>query len=95
MNRGEYEGQVGVAVYYFDDNKNAVQEKDIYSEYKVHLQLAEDELGKMVYFNEGQQMLYVLAGGTSLSSVNGKIMSRPNWQKIWTKDSMWYPRTDI
>lgn len=63
MNRGEYEGQVGVAVYYFDDNKNAVQEKAFIPSTK-SFAIAEDELGKMVYFNEGQQMLYVLAGGT-------------------------------
>ena len=63
MNRGEYEGQVGVAVYYFDDNKNAVQEKAFIPSTK-SFAIAEDELGKMVYFNEEQQMLYVLAGGT-------------------------------
>lgn len=63
MNRGAYEGQVGVAVYYFDVSKNAVQEKAFIPSTK-SFAIAEDELGKMVYFNEDQQMLYVLAGGT-------------------------------
>lgn len=63
MNRGEYEGQVGVAVYYFDVSQNAVQEKAFIPSTK-SFAIAEDELGKMVYFNEEQQMLYVLAGGT-------------------------------
>ena len=63
MNRGEYEGQVGVAVYYFDDNKMPYRKRHLFRVQK-SFAIAEDELGKMVYFNEGQQMLYVLAGGT-------------------------------
>ncbi len=63
MNRGEYEGQVGVAVYYFEADKNAVREKAFLPSTK-SFAIAADELGKMVYFNEDQQMLYALAGGT-------------------------------
>lgn len=62
MNRGEHEGQVGVDVYYFDIAKNAVQEKAFIPSTKAFA-IAEDELGKMVYFNQEQQLLYVLAGG--------------------------------
>lgn len=63
MNRGEHEGRVGVNVYYFDIEKNAVEEKAFIPSTKAFA-IAEDELGKMVYFNQSQQMLYVLAGGT-------------------------------
>ena len=62
MNRGEHEGQVGVDVYYFDIARNAVQEKAFIPSTKAFA-IAEDELGKMVYFNQEQQLLYVLAGG--------------------------------
>lgn len=62
MNRGEHEGQVGVDVYYFDIANNAVQEKAFIPSTKAFA-IAEDELGKMVYFNQEQQLLYVLAGG--------------------------------
>ncbi len=62
MNRGEHEGQVGVDVYYFDIAQNAVQEKAFIPSTKAFA-IAEDELGKMVYFNQEQQLLYVLAGG--------------------------------
>lgn len=62
MNRGEHEGRVGVDVYYFDIAQNAVQEKAFIPSTKAFA-IAEDELGKMVYFNQEQQLLYVLAGG--------------------------------
>lgn len=62
MNRGEHEGEVGVDVYYFDIGKNAVEEKAFIPSTKAFA-IAEDELGKMVYFNQEQQLLYVLAGG--------------------------------
>lgn len=62
MNRGEHEGRVGVNVYYFDIEKNAVEEKAFIPSTKAFA-IAEEELGKMVYFNQQQQLLYVLAGG--------------------------------
>lgn len=62
MNRGDHEGKVGVDVYYFDIAKNAVEEKAFIPSTKAFA-IAEDELGKMVYFNQEQQLLYVLAGG--------------------------------
>ncbi|CUO04948.1 hypothetical protein EAI89_05545 [Eubacterium sp. am_0171] len=62
MNRGEHEGEVGVDVYYFDIDKNAVEEKAFIPSNK-SFAIAEDELGKMVYYSHERQMLYVLAGG--------------------------------
>ena len=63
MNRGNHEGEVGVGIYYFDINKNAIEEKAFIPSTK-SFAIAEDELGKMVYYNHGQEMLYVLAEGT-------------------------------
>lgn len=63
MNRGLHEGQVGVGVYYFDKNTNAIEEKAFIPSTK-SFAIAEDELGKMVYYNHGTEMLYVLAAGT-------------------------------
>lgn len=63
MNRGEHEGKVGVDIYYYDIEKNAVEEKAFIPSTKAFA-IAEDELGKMVYYNQEQQLLHVLAGGT-------------------------------
>lgn len=62
MNRGTHEGEVGVDVYYFDSKKNDVEEKAFIPSNK-SFEIAEDELGKMVYYSQERQMLYVLTGG--------------------------------
>lgn len=62
MNRGNHEGQVGVAVYYYDTTENIVEEK-VFIPSNKSFAIAEDELGKMLYYNQEQQMLYVLTGG--------------------------------
>lgn len=63
MNRGLHEGQVGVGVYYYDVEQNVIEEKAFIPSTK-SFAIAEDELGKMVYYNHSQEMLYVLADGT-------------------------------
>lgn len=63
INRGTHEGRVGVEVFYFDIEKNAVEEKAFIPSNK-SFAIAEDELGKMAYYNHEREMLYVLAGGT-------------------------------
>ena len=62
MNRGAREGQVGVDVYYFNKEKNAVEEKAFIPSNK-SFAIAADDLGKMVYYSHERQMLYVVAGG--------------------------------
>lgn len=62
MNRGNHEGQVGVAVYFYDIAENVVEEK-VFIPSNKSFAIAEDELGKMLYYNQEQQMLYVLTGG--------------------------------
>lgn len=63
MNRGNHEGQVGVNIYYYDIEKNAVEEKAFIPNNK-SFGIALDEFGKMVYYSHGDEVLYVLAGGT-------------------------------
>ncbi len=63
MNRGEHEGEVGAAIYYYDIEKNSVEEKAFIPSNK-SFAIAEDELGKLVYYNNKQQVLYVMTGGT-------------------------------
>lgn len=63
MNRGSHEGEVGVGIYYFSIDSNVVQEKAFIPSTKSYA-IAADELGKMVYYNHSQSMLYVLADGT-------------------------------
>lgn len=63
MNRGIHEGEVGIAIYYYDREQSIVEEKAFISSSKSP-EAAEEELGKMVYYSQEQDVLYVLAGGT-------------------------------
>lgn len=63
MNRGSHEGEVGVGIYYFSVDSNVIQEKAFIPSTK-SFAIAADELGKMVYYNHDQSMLYVLADNT-------------------------------
>lgn len=63
MNRGEHEGEVGAAIYYFNRSQNVVEEKAFIPSNK-SFTIAEDELGKLVYYNYKQNTLYVLVDGT-------------------------------
>ncbi|MDD3363030.1 MAG: C39 family peptidase [Hespellia sp.] len=63
MNRGAHEGEVGVEVYYYDISKNSVEEKAFIASDQ-SFAMAEEELGKLVYYSHDQNTLYVLAGGT-------------------------------
>lgn len=63
MNRGSHEGEVGVGIYYFSSADNIIEEKAFIPSTK-SFAIAEDELGKMVYYNHAEKLLYVLAEGT-------------------------------
>ena len=65
MNRGKHEGEVGAAIYYYDLENNVVDEKAFIPSSK-SASIAEYELGKMVYYSHGRQMLYVIADGNLL-----------------------------
>ena len=61
--RHEHEGEVGVAVYYYDIEKNSVEEKVFISTNKSYAQ-AESELGEMSYYDAKTDMLYTMVDGT-------------------------------
>lgn len=63
MNRGFHEGEVGVGIYYFSVDSNVIEEQAFIPSTKSYA-IAADELGKMVYYNHSESMLYVLADGT-------------------------------
>ena len=63
MNRGFHEGEVGVGIYYFSMDSNAIEEKAFIPSTKSYA-IAADELAKMVYYNHEKSMLHVLADGT-------------------------------
>lgn len=63
MNRGDHEGRVGVNIFYFDIDTNALEEKAFIPSTKSFV-VAEDELGRMVYYNRSNHLLHVLTGGT-------------------------------
>lgn len=63
MNRGEHEGEVGAAVYYYDIAQNSVEEKVFISTKKSYGH-AILELGNLVYYSVNRNMLYVMSNGT-------------------------------
>ena len=63
MNRGVHEGEVGVAVYYFDAEKNSVAERAFVPSIKGYYVMREN-LGKYVYFSNQNEKLYVVMNGT-------------------------------
>lgn len=62
MNRGEHEGEVGVAVYYYDIAKNAVEEKVFIPTNKSY-RYAVNELGELIYYSTEENQLYILVNG--------------------------------
>ena len=63
MNRGEHEGQVGAAVYYYDIEQNSVEEK-VFVAIDQSYAHAENELGKVMYYSADRNVLYTMVGGT-------------------------------
>ncbi|MEG2783828.1 MAG: hypothetical protein RR920_06140 [Lachnospiraceae bacterium] len=70
MNRGIHEGEVGISIYYFDIEKNVVEEKVFIPSNKSYM-VTQEEIGKLVYFSNDQSMLYVMVTG-SLYKINLK-----------------------
>ena len=66
MNRGNHEGEVGVAFYYYDHSYKTVEEKVFIASDKAYA-VAADELCKMVYYQEQDDMLYLLSEGKLIS----------------------------
>lgn len=62
MNRGTHEGHVGVAVYYYDSERNSVAERAFVPSIKGYY-VMKGELGKFVYFSNKNEKLYVMVDG--------------------------------
>ena len=62
MNRGEHEGYVGVAVYYYNIETNSIEEKAFVSSNK-SAAIAGSELDTLKYYNTKTNKLYMLADG--------------------------------
>ena len=62
MNRGDHERETGVAVYYFDAEKNYVEEKAFVPSTKGYYVMKE-ELGKLVYYSSENECLYAMING--------------------------------
>ena len=63
MNRGEHEGEVGVSIFYFEIEKNSVNERVFISSNKSY-ENVDKELENLMYYSVGQNTLYAIAGGT-------------------------------
>ena len=63
MNRGEHEGEVGTAIYFFDIEKNFVEEKAFISD-NISSEILLKEQEQLVYYNEQQEVLYAMKEGT-------------------------------
>mgnify|MGYP000727279356 CR=1 FL=1 len=62
MNRGAHEGEVGVDIYYYDIEKNVVQEKAFIPSTK-SFAIAEEELGKIGVLQSGSESFVYSGSG--------------------------------
>ena len=62
MNRGIHEGEVGVAVYYYDTTRNSVEEQ-IFIPYSKSADILIKELDKLCYLNLENHLFLILEGG--------------------------------
>ena len=63
MNRGEHEGEVSTAIYFFDIEKNFVEEKAFIPD-NISSEILLKEQEQLVYYNEQQEVLYAMKEGT-------------------------------
>lgn len=62
MNRGSHEGESGAAIYYFNLGQNVVEEKAFIPS-NTSYAMIEKELGRLAYYNNEDNVLYMAAGG--------------------------------
>jgi len=62
MNRGVHEGEVGIAVYYYNAKQNSVEEKVFIASRRSYERVLQ-ELGDLVYYSVDNNVLYALYGG--------------------------------
>lgn len=63
MNRGKHEGESGIAIYYYYASKNCTREIAFIPS-AMSAAVLEKTLGESAYYNEQQNVLYVLSDGT-------------------------------
>ena len=63
MNRGEHEGEVGVAIYYYNIVKNSVEERVFISSRESYASVMQ-ELGKCSYYDAERNVLYCMVNGS-------------------------------
>ena len=63
MNRGEHEGESGIAIYYYYANKNCTREIAFIPSTTSYA-VMEKTLGESAYYNQKQNVLYLLSDGT-------------------------------
>lgn len=63
MNRGAHEGEVGIAVYYYNVQKNSVEEKVFIPSNKFYGKQVSG-LGELLHYSVDNKKLYLLADGT-------------------------------
>ena len=63
MNRGDHEGETGVAIYYYNIEQNSVEEKVFISSDQAYDRVIQD-MSRLVYYNIEEDTLYVLVDGT-------------------------------
>lgn len=61
MSRGEHEGEVGAGIYYFDAQKQIVEEK-VFIPSKKAFAIAEEEMGGLTFYHQEKEQLYLLLG---------------------------------
>ena len=63
MNRGAHEGESGIAIYYFNSDKNAVEEQAFIPSVKSY-SILQNDTERMVYYSSQNHLLYALINGT-------------------------------
>lgn len=61
MNRGNHEGSVGVACYYFNSMLNTIEE-EVYIPYDASAQFLEQDVNQLTYVNNNNQLFLLLGG---------------------------------
>lgn len=65
MNRGQHEGESGIAVYYYEQSQNCVEEEAFIPSTESAL-VIEQKVHELAYYNKEQDVLYVMTDGTLL-----------------------------
>jgi len=75
MNRGIHEGEVGIAVYYYDTTRNSIEEQ-IFIPYSKSADILIKELDKLCYLNLENHLFLILEGGLYDISLEQKTYER-------------------